>query len=339
MVHKDCAELSTDEFNNYYKKQRNPNGLRFLCPGCLPADPVIGDKNTDSLPADTMELRLFENIKRYFDVKLDSLTRTMRTENEKLFAEYETSNILVYNIEEHKSKNINERIARDMEAVSNIFKTSGIDESNLSKVIRVGRIRSKPRPIKAVLCSPQVVNDVIKHKKALLSKNIKIGLDRTKMQQDQLRTVLDEMKERTGRGEENLSLKYVNDVPTVSVNNVGGVRTRLGELNDSSNYDIILIVTWLNDDFLDPEVGFAGYNIFRMDRNPRTSTKVIAENNPDHSMCLFGDYNLPQAYWRSADEDGSLYHVANGRPALLIDECFSYLGLRHVNCIPNSHNV
>ncbi|KAL3289175.1 hypothetical protein HHI36_003611 [Cryptolaemus montrouzieri] len=81
-----------------------------------------------------------------------------------------------------------------MEEVSNILKTCGIDESNLSKV----------------------VNDVIERKKALLSENIKIGLDRTKMQQDQLRT--DELKERTDRGEENLSLKYVNGVPTVSVN-------------------------------------------------------------------------------------------------------------------------
>ncbi|KAL3286479.1 hypothetical protein HHI36_000985 [Cryptolaemus montrouzieri] len=125
---------------------------------------------------------------------------------------------MVYNIEEHKSTNINERIARDIEAVSIILKTSRIDESNLSKVIRFGCVGSQPRPIKAVLCSSIVVNDLIKHKKALLSENIKIGLDRTKMQQDQLRTVLDEMMKMTNRGEENLSLKYVNGVPMVSVN-------------------------------------------------------------------------------------------------------------------------
>ncbi|KAL3284024.1 hypothetical protein HHI36_018194, partial [Cryptolaemus montrouzieri] len=47
-----------------------------------------------------------------------------------------------------------------------------------------------------------------------------------------------------------------------------------------------------------------------------SNVEEIAENN--HLMFLFGDYNLPPAYWRSADEDDSLDQARMLRRSLKI---------------------
>lgn len=65
--------------------------------------------------------------------------------------------------------------------------------------------------------------------------------------------------------------------PLVLYQNVRGLRTKLIELNSAiasvaEPYDIMILTeTWLNDSFLDSELGFTNYNIFKMDRNSENS--------------------------------------------------------------------
>ncbi|KAL3278013.1 hypothetical protein HHI36_013354 [Cryptolaemus montrouzieri] len=73
-----------------------------------------------------------------------------------------SSNIMIYDVEESKSVILSEKISNDKEIVSNFLRTVDVNDSNILKVVRVRRIGIKPRPIKAVLSSPQVVNDAAK---------------------------------------------------------------------------------------------------------------------------------------------------------------------------------
>lgn len=63
-----------------------------------------------------------------------------------------------------------------------------------------------------------------------------------------------------------------------------GLRTKLGELrcnivSSSESYDVIILVkTWLNDGFHDPELGLTDYKIFRTDRYSDNSSFLRGED-------------------------------------------------------------
>lgn len=56
------------------------------------------------------------------------------------------------------------------------------------------------------------------------------------------------------------------------------MRTKLGDIREAvalCSYSIIILVeTWLSEDFSEAEISYPGYNVFRTDRNSKTSAKV-----------------------------------------------------------------
>lgn len=202
--------------------------------------------------------KIFKKIKSYLDTKLESQIQLIQVENEKLINAYENriknlelelsqlkedinakrentidiehcleeindratraSNIMIYNAKESKATDTKEKIKEDKEIVSNILSKADLNGNNILKVIRVGRIGIKPRPIKAVLTSPDIVNQVFRCKKQLSLEDIKIGKDQTRMQQDLSRKILCEYRRRKADGESNLYLKYKSGLPTIQTN-------------------------------------------------------------------------------------------------------------------------
>ncbi|KAL3279303.1 hypothetical protein HHI36_016811 [Cryptolaemus montrouzieri] len=120
---------------------------------------------------------------------------------------------------ESNKTNIDERVSEDEERVAVVLQAAGNDDTVLRKVVRVGHTGAKPRPAKAILSNPQVVQDILKRKIALLSENIKVGSDRTKMQHQRLQVELRELNARKKNREIDLSLKYVRGVPTTAKSN------------------------------------------------------------------------------------------------------------------------
>ncbi|CAI6375470.1 unnamed protein product [Macrosiphum euphorbiae] len=89
-------------------------------------------------------------------------------------------------------------------------------------VSRLGQKSSKPRPLKVTLHEPSDVFIVLKNKHKLRTSStyssIRISPDRTIMQRNQLRDIIEKLEERKTAGETNLVMKFVKGVPTISKN-------------------------------------------------------------------------------------------------------------------------
>lgn len=298
--HKDCANLSTEEINNYAKELKNPNGKRFLCSNCnsevfsvsnssglldsscnTPTiedsllDKVMNqlDKKLGSYFSNTVAMsssqavpydHLFQKIVNHIDEKLKLHTEDIKCEIEKLASTYSekivkleaeveslkntvlslqnsssspqlstdnlygeihdrmnrANNLMIYKVRESNSKNLNERVAEDTATVNDILQTVGIDSLNIQKVLRVGRTNNtKPRPIKVVLSNHLLVKKIINSRKKVEALGYSVGFDRTKLQQTQLKSTLNDLKRRTESGEKNLIIKYVNGLPIIQQKN------------------------------------------------------------------------------------------------------------------------
>ncbi|KAF0746706.1 Reverse transcriptase domain-containing protein, partial [Aphis craccivora] len=75
-------------------------------------------------------------------------------------------------------------------------------------------------------------------------KNITVSSDRTMLQRNHLKTVIDELNARKNAGENDIFIKYINNLP-----NVRGLNTKLDVFSRNialANYDIIVLSeTWL----------------------------------------------------------------------------------------------
>lgn len=127
---------------------------------------------------------------------------------------------MVYNAKESVSSNLSERIEADRAVVKEVLQNLGMENKseNIIKVLRVGRGNTKKaRPIKVILSSSQMVKDILKTKSRLYGSDLRISLDLTKIQQEQLRVIKAELKNRQEKGEKNLTIRYINGVPKVEV--------------------------------------------------------------------------------------------------------------------------
>lgn len=64
----------------------------------------------------------------------------------------------------------------------------------------------------------------------------------------------------------------------------------------------------------------------------------IIQANPDQKVCIFGDYNIPNAYWRLVDGVMQL-ECPHNSPAVIISDCFTYLSMNQIVNIPNNRGV
>lgn len=133
------------------------------------------------------------------------------------------NNIIVYGVAENTSTELNTRILHDQRQVSRVLQHL-LPETNFETVepIRLGKFdasRSRPRPIKVVLPSENVVHDIIRKAPTLKNLrdpgNVKISFDKTRRQQEYYRQVKDELDTRTAAGEVNLRIKFMRGVPQI----------------------------------------------------------------------------------------------------------------------------
>lgn len=87
---------------------------------------------------------------------------------------------------------------------------------------RLGKKSNKPRPLKVTLHEPSDVFILLKNKHKLRTSSIysslRISPDRTIMQRNQLRDVIEKLEERKAAGEANLVMKFIKGIPTISKN-------------------------------------------------------------------------------------------------------------------------
>lgn len=131
-----------------------------------------------------------------------------------------SKNLIVHNIEESKSADLNERIEHDKTQVRAILEKLGRGTITNFKVIRIGRKVQKARPIKLLLPDQATALECLKQKKKLQGSNISITADRTALQRAHLKELYAELEHRKKDGESDLIISYHKGHPQISkINN------------------------------------------------------------------------------------------------------------------------
>jgi len=139
---------------------------------------------------------------------------------EKMFAEVNdrqsrSCNVILFNLPETQSN------ADDKLSICNIFRRIDVTVDPIN-VLRLGKSSNKNRPTRATLPTPHDVFEILKNKRKLKNmddfKNITISTDRTLLQRNHFKSVIDELNARKNAGENDLFIKYINNLPVVSKN-------------------------------------------------------------------------------------------------------------------------
>lgn len=126
-------------------------------------------------------------------------------------------NVLIFGIEERTEKSREERLSKEIESVRNLLSQSTIDVSpDGVRVHRLGAYSAeKRRPIRVEFPERGLALRVLKCKSKLDSNGVYIKSDKTNAQRKYLKQIVEELNERKTKGEENLRIKYINNVPKI----------------------------------------------------------------------------------------------------------------------------
>lgn len=132
--------------------------------------------------------------------------------------EARASNLLVFGVRESDGENREQRTKNEKETVRKIIGTvcRGFETMNL-KIFRIGKYaEGKPRPVKIVFPSKEEALQVFKLRRNLPDKEgVYIKRDQTQNQRLYLKQVLAELEDRKKKGQQDLTIRYINSVPKI----------------------------------------------------------------------------------------------------------------------------
>lgn len=156
------------------------------------------------------------------DLKLSPLSTEIQTNqlsvNEQIIHEVQErnkrqNNIIVIGIPEQNAQNSQERIRKDESAVLEI--TSKITVVKPIKIYRIGKYNAgKTRRIKVCFNTSEPAMLLLRNREKIPD-NIKIFSDQTPAQQKYFQAIKNELTNRINKGESELTIKYINGIPTI----------------------------------------------------------------------------------------------------------------------------
>lgn len=180
-----------------------------------------------------IENRISESEKRIesLEVKMEALETSepsVPTCPEDIIGEIEdrskrARNIIIHNLPESTSRDIQTRISSDKDKLENLFQSVNFEtDMNTVKLHRIGKAsKDKSRPMKVILNSPSEANScmelftpALKGTDPSLSA-LGVTRDKTIRERQYLNKLRDELDKRTHNGEENLTIKYRNGIPVI----------------------------------------------------------------------------------------------------------------------------
>ncbi|CAH0551131.1 unnamed protein product [Brassicogethes aeneus] len=132
------------------------------------------------------------------------------------------NNLIFYNVVELQGGNTGNKQAADTENVINILGRIMPNNSiqNIRLVKRLGKSSStgKPAPLKVEFETKDAVYAVLKNKYKLKEDNspVQISTDKTAMERQHFKSILEELKQREENGDKDLFIKYINGNPTIA---------------------------------------------------------------------------------------------------------------------------
>lgn len=212
-IHLDCLDLTKDEKRLIPRMQSS--NLKLFCNRCNVAVTAANEVKqlVNELKAN-IDLRFQQLENLIQNTVAQSYTDKENTINESVERSLRASNIILYNVPVTAGVN-------DCDLVNDILEV--IDSSLVASpddVLQIGSSNNgKPRLLKVRFRNFQMARLCLKKKSALLAhgqySKVVISDDKTKQQQNILRSLRDELKTRVDNGESNLTIKYINKTPQI----------------------------------------------------------------------------------------------------------------------------
>ena len=139
--------------------------------------------------------------------------------------ESKKSNLIYFNIPESDSDNISDRMKHDFKLVSETYKNVKIDHTDITTLYRVGKKSERARPLVVKYKNIDRKNEILSSSSKLSVKyrttsyEVFVSIDRTPIQREVHKKLVDELKNRKSNGESDLVIrngKIIKKFPTGS---------------------------------------------------------------------------------------------------------------------------
>lgn len=175
----------------------------------LKEDKLNIEKKINTLVTDVVHLKHQQE-----QPMINSVESTLKELKER---EDRSKNIIIIGVPEPSSLDKDERKKVDRNEVLKITRISNAECPEPTYMARLGKYNSdKNRPIKVGYQSQETVKCILRNRNSIKSKDIKIFSDQTPLQQSYMRTLKEELKDRAGKGEKDLIIKYIKGVPKIT---------------------------------------------------------------------------------------------------------------------------
>lgn len=186
---------------------------------------TIRDGLSDLEPRmDSVEERVVNietQLKSSMNISSGDIEATIAEFNERL---RRSKNIMIYNLAESASNDAGRRMSHDLDMIQKLLTplhpTLAFDKL---KAFRVGKkLAGKSRPLKVILSNVSEASNIVGKFSAEAAaeidpsfSSVKMSRDRTPRETLHLRSLNSELNERISRGEKDLTIKYISNVPQI----------------------------------------------------------------------------------------------------------------------------
>ncbi|CAG9766279.1 unnamed protein product [Ceutorhynchus assimilis] len=124
-------------------------------------------------------------------------------------------NVLLFGIKENNSSQ-NEQDG-DLDKTVNMLKRvkDNIQKDDIKIYCLGAPAQGKVRPIRIVTASPSMAREILRNKAKFNEENIYFKADQTPLQRTYLKAILRDLEERKQKGEMNIRVRYINNVPKI----------------------------------------------------------------------------------------------------------------------------
>lgn len=222
-IHFKCIKIAESDFQAILKL--GSNNVKIICNRCNVTMSSVSQLHSS---IEEVKTALNERLKRIEEMIEASTVSSPSKEEiiaESVDRSYRATNVILTNVPEDSGSS-------DVDLANDILEV--VDSSAVvlpDNVTRLGKsVNGRPRLLRLRFNSVEMAKLVLRKKDVLKSnaKFNKIGIrdDKTKQQQTYLRTLNDELKKRRAQGENNLMIKFQNNVPKIVL--------RLSDLSENS---------------------------------------------------------------------------------------------------------
>uniref|UniRef100_A0A8D9AFS8 Uncharacterized protein n=1 Tax=Cacopsylla melanoneura TaxID=428564 RepID=A0A8D9AFS8_9HEMI len=213
-----CADVSSSEATLFRKPDKN---IKFECNSCC--NSVSTGQNSNKTLTDLLNLVMVlqTQVKELLEANKMKVQENQPSEefkdtdaiiNEMNERERRAKNVLIFDIQETNSTELQDKILHDKQKVNSILESLQLPNLGTnSRIRRLGKHSENPRPILITVENKFNAISILRKAREANKKNIK--KDMTPMQRDRMKSLQEKLKKKIDDGETNWTIRYIKGSP------------------------------------------------------------------------------------------------------------------------------